>query len=74
MSKVPVNGIPSFLPPSTNLKFYRHENWYIIKLYNIINCKEVQGKANYQKLRYSLSKKSLSSSEFTDKIYFLTRT
>ena len=29
MSKVPVNGIPSFLPPSTNLKFYRHENWYI---------------------------------------------
>ena len=35
MSKVPVKGIPSFLRPSTNLKFYRHENWYIIRLYNI---------------------------------------
>ena len=35
MNKVPVKGIPSFLPPSTNLKFIRHENWYIIRLYNI---------------------------------------
>ena len=44
MNKVPVKGIPSFLPPSTNLKFYKHDILYIIirrSLYcynNLINC------------------------------------
>ena len=34
INKLPTKGIPSFLPPSSNLKFIEY-NWYIIRLYNI---------------------------------------